>query len=116
MGALEWRKVVHEHQGWRLLSCMWLHAGIIHLLTNMLSLIFIGIRLEQQFGFIRVGLIYLISGLGGSILSSLFLQESISVGASGALFGLLGAMLSELLTNWTIYANKVLMPFSLYAP
>jgi len=51
MGALEWRKVVHEHQGWRLLSCMWLHAGIIHLLTNMLSLIFIGIRLEQQFGF-----------------------------------------------------------------
>ncbi|KAL1190098.1 RHOMBOID-like protein 2 [Cardamine amara subsp. amara] len=106
MGALEWRKVVHEHQGWRLLTCMWLHAGIIHLLTNMLSLIFIGIRLEQQFGFIRVGLIYLISGLGGSILSSLFLQESISVGASGALFGLLGAMLSELLTNWTIYANK----------
>ncbi|XP_010418324.1 PREDICTED: RHOMBOID-like protein 2 [Camelina sativa] len=106
MGALEWRKVVHEHQGWRLLTCMWLHAGIIHLLTNMLSLIFIGIRLEQQFGFIRVGLIYLVSGLGGSILSSLFLQESISVGASGALFGLLGAMLSELLTNWIIYANK----------
>ncbi|KAF8046837.1 hypothetical protein N665_3385s0002 [Sinapis alba] len=106
MGALEWRKVVHEHQGWRLVTCMWLHAGIIHLLTNMLSLIFIGIRLEQQFGFIRVGLIYLVSGFGGSILSSLFLQESISVGASGALFGLLGAMLSELLTNWTIYANK----------
>ncbi|CAN8245338.1 unnamed protein product [Cochlearia groenlandica] len=106
MGALEWRKVVHGHQGWRLISCMWLHAGIIHLLTNMLSLIFIGIHLEQQFGFVRVGLIYLISGLGGSVLSSLFLQESISVGASGALFGLLGAMLSELLTNWTIYANK----------
>lgn len=58
---------------------------------------------------VRVGLIYLVSGFGGSILSSLFLQESISVGASGALFGLLGAMLSELLTNWTIYANKVLI-------
>ncbi|KAJ0265551.1 RHOMBOID-like protein 2 [Hirschfeldia incana] len=113
MGALEWSKVVHEHQGWRLVTCMWLHAGIIHLLTNMLSLIFIGIRLEQQFGFIRVGLIYLISGLGGSILSSLFLQESISVGASGALFGLLGAMLSELLTNWTIYANKAAALFTL---
>ena len=51
MGALEWGKVVHEHQGWRLVTCMWLHAGILHLLTNMLSLIFIGIRLEQQFGF-----------------------------------------------------------------
>lgn len=56
---------------------------------------------------VRVGLIYLLSGIGGSILSSLFIQNSISVGASGALFGLLGAMLSELLTNWTIYANKV---------
>ena len=54
MGALEWRKVVHEHQGWRLVTCVWLHAGILHLLTNMLSLIFIGIRLEQQFGFSKL--------------------------------------------------------------
>ncbi|CAN1184314.1 RHOMBOID-like protein 2 [Linum perenne] len=107
MGALEWDKVVHKHQGWRLLTCMWLHAGVIHLLANMLSLVFIGIRLEQQFGFVRVGMIYLISGLGGSILSALFIQKNISVGASGALFGLLGAMLSELLTNWTIYSNKI---------
>lgn len=55
----------------------------------------------------RVGIVYLLSGFGGSILSSLFIQRNISVGASGALFGLLGAMLSELLTNWTIYSNKV---------
>ncbi|PQP96578.1 RHOMBOID-like protein 2 [Prunus yedoensis var. nudiflora] len=106
LGALEWFKVVHGHQGWRLVTCMWLHAGVIHLLANMLSLIFIGIRLEQQFGFVRVGIIYLLSGLGGSILSALFIQSNISVGASGALFGLLGAMLSELLTNWSIYTNK----------
>jgi len=107
MGALEWNKVAHGHQGWRLITCMWLHAGVIHVLANMLSLIFIGIRLEQQFGFVRVGIIYLVSGFGGSILSSLFIQQNISVGASGALFGLLGAMLSELLTNWTIYSNKI---------
>ncbi|KAL5815374.1 hypothetical protein ACOSQ3_026159 [Xanthoceras sorbifolium] len=106
LGALEWTKVVHGHQGWRLITCNWLHAGVIHLLANMLSLVFIGIRLEQQFGFVRVGILYLLSGFGGSILSSLFIQHNISVGASGALFGLLGAMLSELLTNWTIYANK----------
>ncbi|XP_070679285.1 RHOMBOID-like protein 2 [Malus domestica] len=71
------------------------------------SRLYIGIRLEQQFGFIRVGIIYLLSGFGGSILSALFLQSNnISVGASGALFGLLGAMLSELITNWSIYTNK----------
>lgn len=51
LGGLEWYKVVHGHQGWRLVSCIWLHAGVIHLLANMLSLVFIGIRLEQQFGF-----------------------------------------------------------------
>ncbi|GFP85167.1 inactive rhomboid protein 1 [Phtheirospermum japonicum] len=106
LGALDWNKIVHENQAWRLITCIWLHAGVIHLLANMLSLVFIGIRLEQQFGFVRVGLIYLLSGIGGSILSALFIQKSISVGASGALFGLLGAMLSELFTNWTIYTNK----------
>ncbi|KAF5954492.1 hypothetical protein HYC85_007348 [Camellia sinensis] len=113
LGALEWNKVAHGHQGWRLITCIWLHAGVVHLLANMLSLVFIGIRLEQQFGFVLVGAIYLFSGVGGSILSSLFIQRSISVGASGALFGLLGAMLSELLTNWTIYTNKAAALFTL---
>ncbi|KAL8509030.1 hypothetical protein ACS0TY_016282 [Phlomoides rotata] len=107
MGALNVAKVVDDHEGWRLITCMWLHGGVFHLLANMLSLVVIGIRLEQEFGFIRIGLLYLISGFGGSLLSSLFIQSNISVGASGALFGLLGGMLSELITNWTIYANKM---------
>ncbi|KAJ8899649.1 hypothetical protein K2173_019345 [Erythroxylum novogranatense] len=107
MGALDVNKVVHGHQGWRLLTCNWLHAGVFHLLANMLSLLIIGIRLEQEFGFVKIGLLYVISGFGGSLLSALFIQYNISVGASGALFGLLGAMLSELITNWSMYANKV---------
>ncbi|KAH6798426.1 RHOMBOID-like 1 [Perilla frutescens var. frutescens] len=107
MGALDVSKVVDKHEGWRLITCMWLHGGLFHLLANMLSLIVIGIRLEQEFGFVRVGLLYLISGLGGSLMSALFIQSNISVGASGALFGLLGGMLAELITNWTIYANKI---------
>ncbi|CAA7017611.1 unnamed protein product [Microthlaspi erraticum] len=106
MGALDVTMVIHNHEVWRLFTCIWLHAGVFHVLANMLSLIFIGIRLEQEFGFVRIGLLYMISGFGGSLLSSLFNRAGISVGASGALFGLLGAMLSELLTNWTIYANK----------
>lgn len=105
MGALDVSKV-HGDQGWRLITCNWLHAGVFHILANMLSLLVIGIRLEREFGFVRIGLIYIISGLGGSILSGLFLQSTISVGASGALFGLLGAMLSELITNWTLYSSK----------
>ncbi|XP_021906620.1 RHOMBOID-like protein 5 isoform X2 [Carica papaya] len=108
LGALD-QGLVQSGQAWRLLSCIWLHAGLIHLLANMLSLLFIGIRLEQEFGFLRIGLLYVISGFGGSLMSCLNQKRertTISVGASGALFGLLGAMLSELITNWTIYENK----------
>ena len=50
-GALDVPKVVHGRQGWRLITCMWLHAGVVHLLINMLCLVIIGIRLEQEFGF-----------------------------------------------------------------
>ncbi|KAL8089691.1 hypothetical protein AgCh_039247 [Apium graveolens] len=106
MGAMQWSVVVEKNEVWRIVSCMWLHAGVIHIVSNMVSLLFVGIRLEQEFGFVRIGLLYVVSGIGGSILSCLFIRNTISVGASGALFGLLGCMLSELLTNWTIYANK----------
>lgn len=58
-----------------------------------------------------IGLLFVISGFGGSLLSALFIQSNISVGASGALFGLLGAMLSELITNWSMYDNKVHIKF-----
>ena len=61
---------------------------------------------ECLFMAVRIGTLYVISGVGGSLLSALFMVSNISVGASGALFGLLGSMLSELITNWTIYENK----------
>lgn len=51
MGALVVSKVVDDHQGWLLITCNWLHAGVFHLLANMLSLLVIGYRLEQEFGF-----------------------------------------------------------------
>lgn len=59
---------------------------------------------------VRIGILYVLSGFGGSLMSALAStgpKPAISVGASGALFGLLGAMLSELIINWSLYANKV---------
>jgi membrane associated rhomboid family serine protease len=51
MGALDVDNVVNKHQGWRLITCMWLHGGVFHLLANMFGILLIGIRLEQDFGF-----------------------------------------------------------------
>lgn len=87
-----------------------LYEALVDALYRFLNSILIFKHSNINFGYflaVRVGILYLLSGFGGSILSCLFIQKSISVGASGALFGLLGAMLSELLTNWTIYSNKV---------
>ncbi|EFJ25538.1 hypothetical protein SELMODRAFT_98870 [Selaginella moellendorffii] len=101
MGALESELVTSGREGWRLVSCIWLHAGVFHLLLNMLGLLTLGLQMEQEFGFLKLGFVYLIAGFGGSLLSALFLRLTISVGASGALFGLMGALLSELLINWS---------------
>eukprot|EP00271_Cylindrocystis_brebissonii_P010625 TRINITY_DN26886_c0_g1_i1.p1 TRINITY_DN26886_c0_g1~~TRINITY_DN26886_c0_g1_i1.p1 ORF type:complete len:440 (+),score=48.31 TRINITY_DN26886_c0_g1_i1:423-1742(+) len=106
-GALQASKVVHGGEPWRLFTCMWLHAGVIHLVVNMMGVWYIGVPLESAFGPVRVGLVYLLSGFCGSLLSALFLQSSVSVGASGALFGLIGATLAELLINWNHYVNRI---------
>ncbi len=78
---------------YRLLTSMFLHAGLLHLLLNMYSLFIIGPQIESFFGKWKYLFIYLFSGISGSLLSIAFSHNTISVGASGAIFGLLGAML-----------------------
>jgi len=98
MGA----KVTHliqEGEWWRLFTAMFLHAGIVHLLANTVAVFSIGKSLEQDFGWCRVGLLYLLSGVFGNLLSANFLPLQVTVGASGACFGLLGAAWGELIQN-----------------
>lgn len=61
---------------------------------------------------VRIGMVYILSAFFGSLVATLFLQKSPAVGSSGALFGLLGSMLSGLICNWKVYTDKVLDPFS----
>ncbi len=77
---------------WRLITGTLLHAGIIHLFVNMYSLCIIGSQLENFIGKKKFLFVYVISALSGSLMSSIF-STTISVGASGAIFGLLGSML-----------------------
>lgn len=78
---------------YRLLTSMFLHIGIIHLLCNMYSLYIIGREVEIVFTKKKYLIIYILSGIAGSILSLAFNHNTICAGASGAIFGLLGALL-----------------------
>ena len=79
---------------YRLITSIFLHGGILHLLCNMYSLYVLGPQLESFFGKIKYTIIFIGSGIIGNLLSLVFLQETyVSVGASGAIFGLLGALL-----------------------
>jgi membrane associated rhomboid family serine protease len=78
---------------WRLFTSMFLHYGPIHLAFNMLALWWFGSAVEGVLGRGRYLLLYIVSGLAGSAGALLFSPESPTVGASGALFGILGAAL-----------------------
>ena len=79
---------------YRLFTSIFLHAGIIHLLCNMYSLYVIGPQAESFYGKIKYLILFLFSGISGGLLSTaLSGHDAVSVGASGAIFGLLGAIL-----------------------
>lgn len=77
---------------WRLFTAMFLHIGAIHLISNLIGLLMLGPIIEGHFGHWRFAAIYLLGGLLGSIASFAF-SPALSAGASGAIFGLLGATL-----------------------
>jgi len=91
---------------WRLLTPLWLHAGLIHLATNMNMLIRMGWSFERAIGSLRFAGIYLVSGVFSMLYSAIFATQAVTVGASGALFGILGAMLGELIGNCHLLTPK----------
>ena len=82
-----------EGEWWRLITAAFLHANLIHLGFNMLGLWWFGSPLEAALGRWRFLLVYLVSGLAGSAGALIATPNAITVGASGALFGMLGAAL-----------------------
>ncbi|WJX32620.1 hypothetical protein P8452_20922 [Trifolium repens] len=107
MGALRKNFLTEHHQTWRLFTFPFLHAGLFHVVINLCSIIYVGIHLEQQFGPLRIGIIYILSAFVGSLVASLFLQNIPAVGSSGALYGLLGTLLAELVWHWKFHNNKI---------
>jgi len=81
----------------RLLTSTFVHGGLLHLFMNMYGLLIAGSLLEPALGARRFTLAYLLSGLAGSIGSAVYHPAAVSVGASGAIFGLFGLLLALLL-------------------
>lgn len=94
-GALYTPYVLENHEVWRLFTAMFLHFGIAHLSSNMVSLGAVGTYVERYFGHVKFLILYLLSGLGGNVLSLAIHaargEPSFSAGASGAICGVLGA-------------------------
>jgi rhomboid protease GluP len=84
---------------WRLITCCFLHIGIIHLALNMFALLQIGMLLEPLLGKSRFLAAYLFTGLSASITSLWWHSNTVSAGASGAIFGMYGVFLALLTTN-----------------
>jgi membrane associated rhomboid family serine protease len=97
IGSLESHTVqfspsIASGQWYRILTAMFSHFGILHVGSNMFVLYVIGIPLERQIGRVRYAAIYLVAGIGGGVATYLFVNaHTVSGGASGAIFGLLGA-------------------------
>ncbi|XP_010555211.1 PREDICTED: RHOMBOID-like protein 8 [Tarenaya hassleriana] len=106
MGALRSNILAESREIWRIFTSQWLHSGLFHLLSNLGSLIFVGIYMEQEFGPMRIAAIYVLSSALGSLFAVVFVQDIPSVCPAAALFGLIGAMLSALARNWNLYSNK----------
>jgi len=94
LGALNGPAIAQDGQYWRLLTVMVLHAGIIHWAFNSYALFIFGPMLESLLGRVRFLALYVGSGLAGAGASLAFSHTQLGVGASGAIFGLLGALVA----------------------
>ena len=96
-GAIYPDNILQEGEYWRLFTAMFLHFGFLHLVNNMFTLVAIGSSVEQALGHVKTGILYIGAGLIGSATSTVcmvrFGDIAVAAGASGAIFGLIGAML-----------------------
>jgi rhomboid protease GluP len=109
LGAKQ-RGALAAGQLWRLLTPIFLHLGILHLLVNMYSLYALGPAVERFFGRARLLSFYILSGISGVLLSSA-LSSKVSVGASGSIFGLLGALAAFLYQHRHVFGAEGVAQF-----
>jgi rhomboid protease GluP len=127
LGAKWGQSIFVDGEWWRLVTANYLHGGILHLVFNSMALATLGPLIEQGFGARRLFVIYTIAGIGGFGLSAWIRPGSLSIGASGAIYGLLGfavvygrwragagaRALTDQLTQWLLYGLMMFLIFGI---
>lgn len=111
-GANYWPLTVDQQQYWRIFTSMFLHAGLWHLITNMMGLFIAGLFLEPVVRGPRLCIIYFATGLFADYASIWFHRDAVAVGASGAIFGVYGAFLALLTTS--LFKTTARIPFLVF--
>lgn len=104
----DYRPLILAGEYYRMITSMFVHADIFHIGFNMYALYLLGSQAEGFFGHFKFLLIYLLSGISGSLLSILLNLDTVSVGASGAIFGIMGALL-YFGYNFRVYLGNTLI-------
>lgn len=113
----KWSASIFAGEWWRLVTANYLHGGLLHLVLNSMALATLGPLIEEAFGGRRLFVVYTLSGIGGFAASAWFRPDYPSIGASAAIYGLLGfsvvyarfragagaRALAEHLTQWLLY-------------
>lgn len=102
-GAVYHYNVIEKHEYYRLVTCMFMHFDFGHLLNNMFGLALLGNEAERFYGRIRYFIIYMISGVSGSLVSAIYYHITngnvVSAGASGAIYGIMGSLVVKIIED-----------------
>jgi rhomboid protease GluP len=100
LGWQDCKKIKNDWQIWRWFMPIFLHGHLEHLIGNLTGQLFMGAGIEYGIGFWSFVFVYMTTGIGGNLLSACIIPASYSVGASTAVFGLVGYLVGYLFTNW----------------
>lgn len=104
-GAKNPEKMQQDYQIWRFITPMFLHADMTHIIFNLFIQLILGFRLEPTVGIWRTMVVYVLSAIGGVLFSSVVDPLNLAVGASTAIFGIIAAMITWIIMNWSSLEN-----------
>jgi membrane associated rhomboid family serine protease len=102
LGAMKTDLLVVHGEWYRILSAIFLHAGIIHLVLNVGSILFICGAVEKNHGRLNTAILFLVSAIGGNLMSGVMQPGYVLIGASGGIFGVFGVCLADIVLNWKL--------------